>query len=158
RSSTDNLLVRCVLDDHTEGFGEGVPREYVTGETIDSTLNLLRRSDLAAQLASCKDFPQAVLQAERLRLAPIPGDHRDCQANAARCALELALLDAYGKRFGQPLSAATRLAAPDLLRDQTWVRYSGAITSANTGFKLRLASLRMRLYGFQQVKVKIGMA
>jgi hypothetical protein len=29
RTSTDNLVVRCVLDDGTEGFGEGVPRDYV---------------------------------------------------------------------------------------------------------------------------------
>jgi muconate cycloisomerase len=158
RSATDNLLVRCVLDDHTEGFGEGVPREYVTGETIDSTIDLLRRSDLAAQLGPCRDFAEAVALAERLRLAPIPGDDRNCQGNVARCALELALLDAYGKRFGQPLSAVTRMAAPDLLRESPWVRYSGAITSANTGFKIRLAALRLRLYGFRQVKVKVGMA
>ena len=50
RSDTDNVLVRCVLDDHTEGFGEGVPREYVTGESIDFALDLLRRSDLRSQL------------------------------------------------------------------------------------------------------------
>src|SRR5262249_45450104 len=36
RSDTDNLVVRCVLDDGTAGFGEGVPREYVTGETVES--------------------------------------------------------------------------------------------------------------------------
>src|SRR5262249_58069942 len=41
RTSTDNLLVRCVLEDGTEGYGEGVPREYVTGETIDSAIDLL---------------------------------------------------------------------------------------------------------------------
>src|SRR5215467_11823904 len=83
RTSTDNLVVRCVLDDRTEGFGEGVPREYVTGETIDSTIDLLRRSDLAAQLDSCHDFAAAAALAERLRLAPVPGDDRDCAGNAA---------------------------------------------------------------------------
>jgi muconate cycloisomerase len=147
-----------VLDDGTEGFGEGVPREYVTGETIDSTLELLSRSDLAAQLEPCRDFSEAVAQAERLQLAPIAGDDRECQGNAARCALELAVLDAYGKRFGQPLSAVTRLAAPDLVQEREWVRYSGAITSANTRLKLRMASWRLRVYGFRQVKVKVGIA
>jgi L-Ala-D/L-Glu epimerase len=157
RSSTDNVLVRCVLDDRTEGFGEGVPREYVTGETIDSALDLLRRSDLAAQLEPCADFNQAVALAERLRLAPVPGDDRECQGNAARCAVELALLDAHGRRFGQPLSAVTRLVAPDICQPRPHVRYSGAITSA-TGFKARLAAWRMRVWGFRQVKVKVGMA
>ena len=158
RTSTDNVIVRCVLDDHTEGFGEGVPREYVTGETIDSALDLLRQSDLAAQLEPCPDFPAAVGLAERLRLAPIPGDDRECRGNAARCAVELALLDAFGRRFGEPLSRVTRLLAPDVYEPKDAVYYSGAILSAHAGFKLLLACLRVGVYRFRQVKVKVGIA
>src|SRR3954447_8113032 len=99
RTDTDNLVVRATLADGTVGYGEGVPREYVTGETIDSALALLRRSELAAQLEDCRDFDTAVTLAERLRLADIPGDDRRCQGNGARCAVELAVLDAYGKHF-----------------------------------------------------------
>jgi muconate cycloisomerase len=157
RTDTDNLVVRCVLDDQTEGFGEGVPRDYVTGETIDSAFGLLRRSNLTAQLEVCHDFPQAVAMLERLQLAPIPGDERGCQGNAARCAVELALLDAYGKRFGQPLSAVTRLLAPELHQPSEWVRYGGAITSTR-GFLLRLATRALWAYGFRQLKVKVGIA
>jgi L-alanine-DL-glutamate epimerase-like enolase superfamily enzyme len=156
RSATDNVLVRCVLEDRTEGFGEGVPREYVTGETIDTAIDLLKRSDLAGQLGPCPDFEAAVALADRLRLAPVPGDDRDCQGNAARCAVEMALLDAYGRRFGQPLSAVTKLIAPDLYQPRPWVRYSGVITSAR-GIKLRIASWRMWGYGLRQVKIKVGM-
>src|SRR5581483_8046366 len=43
RTDTDNVLVRCALEDSTEGYGEGVPRDYVTGETIDSVLDLLKK-------------------------------------------------------------------------------------------------------------------
>ncbi len=157
RSDTDNVLVRCVLEDGTVGHGEGVPRDYVTGETVASVLALLERSELKAQLEPCADFAQAVALAERLRLAPVPGDDRNCQGNAARCAVELALLDAYGRRFGEPVSAVTRLLAPDLYSPQPWVRYSGAITSAR-GLKARLAGWAMRLYGFREVKVKVGIA
>ncbi|HJT76427.1 MAG TPA: enolase C-terminal domain-like protein, partial [Gemmataceae bacterium] len=120
-------------------------------------VDLLRRSDLAAQLEPCADFAQAVALAERLRLAPVPGDDRDCQGNAARCAVELALLDAYGRRFGQPLSAVPPLVAPELHEPRPWVRYSGAITTARD-FKLRVATWRMWGYGFRQVKIKVGIA
>jgi muconate cycloisomerase len=156
RASTDNVIVRCVLEDGTEGFGEGVPREYVTGETIDSALALLRESDLKAQLEPCNDFAAAVAMAERVRLRPVTGDERGCQGNAARCALELSLLDAYGKRFGQPVSGVTKMLAPELYEPRDWVRYSGAITSARAGLKLRFAAWRMRIYRFRQLKVKVG--
>src|SRR5262249_30083976 len=156
RSATDNLIVRCVLDDGTEGFGEGVPRDYVTGETIDSAIALLKESDLTGQLAPCRDFAQAVSLVERLRLRPVPGDERGCQGNAARCALELALLDAYGKRYGEALATVTRLLAPDLYQPQPWIRYSGAITSARAGLQLRLAAWRLWVYRFTKAKVKVG--
>jgi muconate cycloisomerase len=157
RTDTDNVLVRCLLEDRTEGFGEGVPREYVTGESIDSAFDLLCHSDLGAQLEPCTDFTQAVALAERLRLAPVPGDERACHGNAARCAVELALLDAYGRRFGQSLSAVTRLLAPELYEPRPRVRYSGAITSA-AGRKARWAALALWAYGFRQIKVKVGIA
>jgi L-alanine-DL-glutamate epimerase-like enolase superfamily enzyme len=155
RTETDNVLIRCVLEDKSEGFGEGVPRDYVTGETIDSALDLLKRSDLPAQFEECSDFARAVALAERLQLTPVPGDVRGCQGNAARCAVELAFLDAYGRCFGEALGSVTRLLAADCYNPSAWVRYSTAITSAQ-GFKARLAALAMRLYRFRQLKVKVG--
>ena len=157
RTDTDNVLVRCVLHDRTEGWGEGVPRDYVTGETVDSAVALLKRSDLASQAEDCTDFAHALAFAERLRLADVDGDDRGIGGNAARCAVELALLDAYGRRFGAPVSDAARLLAPDLYAPRPEVRYSGVITSSK-GFKLRLAAWAMRLYGFRQLKVKVGIA
>ncbi|HEY1378412.1 MAG TPA: enolase C-terminal domain-like protein [Gemmataceae bacterium] len=155
RTASDNVLVRCVLADGTEGWGEGVPREYVTGETAESALRLLRRSELPAQLEPCGDCGGAVLLAERLRLAPVPDDERGIRGNAARCAVELAVLDAYGRHFGEPLSAVTRLLEPTLYRPQPSVRYSGAVTSSD-GLKLKLVAWLYRLYGFRQIKVKVG--
>ena len=156
RTETENLVVRCVLEDGGEGFGEGVPRDYVTGETIGSALALLQRSDLISQREDCRDFAQAVTFAERLRLAAVPGDQRGIEGNAARCAVELAVLDAYGRHFGQPLSEVARMRAPELFQPQPRVRYSGAITTAR-GAKTVLAALSLRIYQFRQIKVKVGM-
>jgi L-Ala-D/L-Glu epimerase len=156
RRDTDNLVVQCVLSDGTIGHGEGVPREYVTGETIASAFDLLRQSDLSSQLENVHDFAGAVAMAERFRLAPIAGDERACQGNGARCAVELALLDAFGKHFRRPLADVTRQLAPDLYEPRPRVRYSGAITSAQ-GMKARWAAWKMRLFGFRQLKVKVGL-
>lgn len=156
RTETDNLLVRCVLDDGSEGFGEGVPRDYVTGETIDSVFDLLRRSELAGQCEDCRDFEQAVRLAERVRLAAVPGDVRGCEGNAARCAVELAILDAYGQHYGRSLSDVVPLLAPEIYQPQARVRYSGAITTAR-GIKTLTAAIVFRIYRFRQVKIKVGM-
>jgi muconate cycloisomerase len=155
RTETENVVVRCMLDDGTIGYGEGVPRDYVTGETADTAIELLKKSDLPAQLESCPDFVKAVNLADRLRLAPVPGDMRGISGNAARCAVELALLDAYGRAYGEPLTAVTKILAPELYQFRDWVRYSGAITSAK-GMKARLAAWRMWIYRFKQVKIKVG--
>ena len=155
RTDTDNVVVRCVLADGSVGYGEGVPRDYVTGETIDSCLALLKGSALAAQLTPCADFPAAVHLAERLRLAPVPGDDRLIQGNAARCALEIAVLDAYGRAFGEPLMNVTKLVAPDLYEARESVRYSGIIGNPK-GWKGRVYPLVYRLAGFAQVKLKVG--
>ncbi|MBX9625201.1 MAG: dipeptide epimerase [Gemmataceae bacterium] len=155
RTETDNLVVRCVLADGTVGYGEGVPRDYVTGETIDFSLDLLRRSDLPAQLEPCPDFVAAVHLTERLRLAPVPGDDRGIRGNAARCAVELAVLDAYGRAFGEPLTNVTRLVAPDLYEFRPTVRYSGVIGNPK-GWKARVYPLVYKLAGFRQVKLKVG--
>ena len=157
RSESDNIVVRCTLDDGTIGYGEGVPREYVTGETVDTALALLQRSDLASQMEACADFVRAVALAERFRLAAVPGDHRGIGGNAARCAVELAILDAYGRAYGEPLNAVTKMIAPDLYQFRERVRYSGAITSAK-GLRAKLAAWKMRIFRFHQVKIKVGIA
>lgn len=155
RTETDNVVVRCVLSDGSVGWGEGVPRDYVTGETVDTTLDLLTRSGLAAQLRPCHDFEQAVAAADRLRLAPIPGDDRMCQGNAARCAVELAVLDAYGRAFGEPLMNVTKFVAPELYQPRDRVQYSGIILAAK-GRKAAVYTFAQRLFGFTQLKLKAG--
>src|SRR3954466_12240775 len=76
RTETDNVLVRARLSDGSIGWGEGVPREYVTGESTDSALDLLRVSDLASQLPDCRDYMAALRAIEAMKLAPVPGDSR----------------------------------------------------------------------------------
>ena len=156
RTDTDNVLVRARLNDGSVGWGEGVPREYVTGESADSALDLLKASDLKGQLGECRDFLGALRVVEQFKPAAVPGDARGVQGNAARCAVELALLDAFGRAFGEPLCNVTKYLAPDHYRFRDRVQYSGAIMSARRGVKIRLAAWRMRILGVSQIKVKVG--
>jgi L-alanine-DL-glutamate epimerase-like enolase superfamily enzyme len=156
RIDTDNILVRVRLNDGSIGWGEGVPREYVTGESASTGLDLLRATDLKSQFDICRDFRQSLEMIERVQMKPVAGDDRGIQGNAARCALEIALLDAYGRQYGEPLCNITQILTPELYHFRSKVQYSGAITSARRGMKLRLAAWRMKIFGVSQVKVKVG--
>ncbi|MFM7836957.1 MAG: hypothetical protein ACKPJD_34620, partial [Planctomycetaceae bacterium] len=48
RADNDTLLLRCVLRDGSVGWGEGLPRTYVTGESIDTAWHQLAHTSLSA--------------------------------------------------------------------------------------------------------------
>src|SRR5258706_10397537 len=101
RSDSTNVYVRLTLDDGAVGYGEGVPREYVTGETVESAQAALCEQQVPALLGRELERPEDVSAAIDAA-APVAGPPL---ANSARCALELALLDAAGKHFGQSVGA-----------------------------------------------------
>ncbi len=73
RDVNDTLLIRCELSDGTTGWGEGLPRPYVTGETIDTVWEQLRLTDLASQLdGPTATVPAAVEMLDGLSLASSP--------------------------------------------------------------------------------------
>jgi len=159
RNESVNLLVSCRLTDGTLGWGEGVPRVYVTGETPDGAFDLLSATPLAEQLGgACHGWDEVFTLCEGFRPPAAGDDPRGCRGNALRCAVELSILDAFGRAFGEPLSAATErfLPAASVRRVSARVRYSGAIT-AEAHRAEALSALKMRLNRFAQCKVKVGM-
>ncbi len=160
RTTSDNLVVRVTLRNGQVGYGEGVPRAYVTGETIESTFAALRSFDWARDFGKPRDFAEVVHRLEVLNVLETEDDPRGMAGNAARCALELAVLDAYGRHFGEPLGRAIALVGVDgmdVSEPPGRVRYSGAIT-AETQRKERISAWKMRLNNFAQTKVKVGVA
>jgi L-alanine-DL-glutamate epimerase-like enolase superfamily enzyme len=72
RSDTESLVVRCRLDNGALGWGEGLPREYVTGESIDDAWTLLQATDFSKQLAApFNDLPEAISLLDRFQLTAI---------------------------------------------------------------------------------------
>lgn len=160
RRDSENLLVRCRLADGTEGWGEGVPRRYVTGETPEGALEQLAATPLAEQLGRpCGGWPDVIERCSAFQPRRDEEDARGHRSNALRCAVELAILDAFGRRFGQPVREVVRHYEParELYTPQPGVRYSTTIT-AEAPRRERTAAVKMRLYGFRQCKVKVGVA
>ncbi|CAN5831591.1 dipeptide epimerase [soil metagenome] len=160
RAVSDSVVVRATLATGEVGFGEGVPRSYVTGETIDSCFEMLSAVDPARHLGDPADLDEVARWLSTFTLPSIEADPRGMAGNAARCALELAILDAYGRRFGRSIAEAISSMDPtaeNLHLSPSPVRYSGAIT-AETARKERISAWKMRLYGFHQVKIKVGVA
>ncbi len=158
RTSSENLVVQVTLSSGQTGYGEGVPRSYVTGETIESAFASLATFDASRHIGQPQSLQDVVRRLDSLELPETQADPRGMNGNSARCAIELAVLDAYGHRFGQSLSDAIRLVElPDLKLHPTPrpVRYSGAITAESRRGEI-ISAWKMRLYGFAQVKIKVG--
>ena len=159
RDSSENIVVRCKLSGGLVGWGEGVPREYVTGETPAGAFDQLTATPVVEQLAAdCGSWPDVIRLCDNFRPARMRDDPRGCYGNALRCAVELSVLDAFGKAFGEPVTRlidhVPEVAAVRSFRDS--VQYSGAIASARLR-KVRLGAAMMRGYGFAQCKLKVGM-
>jgi muconate cycloisomerase len=160
RETSENLVVRVELAAGQVGHGEGVPRPYVTGETIESAFAALSRQDWGRIVGQPRDFEEAVRVLEALSLPEIEEDPRGMAGNAARCALEIALLDAFGQAFSEPMGRAVELARiPGLLRlpAPRKVRYGAAIT-ADSFLRELHSAVRFYFYNFRDVKAKVGVA
>ena len=158
RSVSENLVVRVTLADGHVGYGEGVPRSYVTGETVESTFGVLSAHDWAREIGRPGDFGQVVERLESLRLPETEADPRGMAGNAAgvpwnwRCSTHSAV--GLASRRVEP-SNWPKSKGSDVTRPPDRVRYSGAITAESTLGEWRTA-VKIRIYGFHQVKVKVG--
>lgn len=163
REDTDSLIIRCELDNGVIGWGEGLPRPYVTGETIDNVWTLLAESDLPRQITDpFSNLSQVISLADEIKLK-IPGSvgmfgQRECFGNSAKCAIELSLLDAAARSEGVPLSRVTELLPESfaIRQSKTDVRYSAAIT-AMSPWATTVRAWKIWLYGFHQCKLKVGL-
>ncbi len=107
RSESRNLLVSCELDTGIVGWGEGVPREYVTGETPENDIAALAAYPLAEIFtADCGNWGEVIGMLDRFDPKTLLDDPRSCSGNALRAAVEISVLDAFGQAFGDPIAKA----------------------------------------------------
>ena len=160
RSETVSIILRCRLKDGTTGWGEGLPREYVTGETIDTAWDLLHATDFARHFSgTLHSLDEGLSRVQNFQLPCDRDDGRNCYGNSVRCAIELSVLDAMCRAQGMPLSALTSIIPETaaIRKISESARYGAAFTAMSLYGQISRA-LKLRLFGFHQAKVKTGVA
>jgi len=154
REESEAVIVKITGSDGRSGFGEGLPRAYVTGENTDSMIAYIRES-LAPKVFQETFSPgwQTIEQLQSL----LPDWTRNSALangviawNAAFCAVELAVLD-------WSLRADHSALADYLPPSRFEVVYSGVISADSPADAAGLAK-RMARLGMKQIKVKVGTA
>ncbi|MDD5085866.1 MAG: enolase C-terminal domain-like protein [Candidatus Omnitrophica bacterium] len=149
-SEAHNIVIACELEDGTIGYGESIPRGYVTGESVNSVFDLFRHirpSSFKKDISS----PEQLFSELSGHLFPTQGEWG---LQAARCALELALIDAYGKSFNVSASAVLE----PLRIEGATVSSPGVSGVIGEGglFRNKLRARAMKLYGLPAIKLKVG--
>jgi muconate cycloisomerase len=149
RRWSDSVVVRVQDEAGTEGFGEGVARPYVTGETPETVVRSLVE-DLWPAVADRQvpegGGPEALSAIGAL--IPDPRPAGIVAGHAARAALETAVVDCALRRRQWSLA---RWLPPR----RSKVVYSGIITAGSLD-AARQHARQLKVVGFRDVKVKVG--
>lgn len=152
RDSCDSVLVRVEAEDGTVGWGEGAPRPYVGGEDGDSVFRELE--EVLWPAVAARDLPEYDGDMRGF-LRAVDGMLPDSEArgdlvahHAARCAIELAIIDCQLRRASTSLGAALGECRPELT-------YNGMLPTGDAQLGAMVLKMMARL-GVTQVKVKVG--
>lgn len=116
RSRSESVVVRTIDGEGHAGFGEAVPRSYVTGETIETVRQTLRQVLVPPLLGISFSSFEEVSGTLKQYLGSLPRNQ-----HAAFCALEISVLDLAGKVFGKSAGSVAGEVRSSM------VRYSGVI-------------------------------
>jgi L-alanine-DL-glutamate epimerase-like enolase superfamily enzyme len=153
RTTSESLFLRMALDSGVDGWGEALPRAYVSGESRQDAFALLRDQVLPALVGrTFQSLPEVVSFLEKCDgKAPTEWVRPEVPQTSAWCCVDLALLDAFGRAFGEPASLGGQPSEGALER----YRYSGVV-SAGRGWPYAKSLLKMRAFRFPHVKLKVG--
>ena len=142
--ATENLVVEIEDYQGRFGYGEGIPRQYVTGETISAAVKALKK-DLLPPLLEREIDPALALD----YFGELCPEFLADQTPAAACAVETALWDLAGQILGRP---AVELIGGSV-RNQ--FVYSGVIPLASPQQLPQLLEI-VKSLGLKEIKFKVG--
>jgi L-alanine-DL-glutamate epimerase-like enolase superfamily enzyme len=157
RRTSESLFLRARLDDGSEGWGESLPRPYVSGESRADAFRLLRDEILPSLLG--REFESLTDVSSFLQKcngkAPPEWIDPDVPQSSAWCSVDLALIDAFARARGEPLALGPRENGLSRADAVAQTRYSGVV-SADKGWRFVRSLLKMRAFRFPHIKVKLG--
>lgn len=153
RSFSDSIVIKLTTDTGLCGYGEGIARPYVTGETVKKSTKHLEKVLLPAiinknfQKINISQNPFDTLLSINNHIPTIdsPGI---IAWSASKTAVELALIDCILKEQRVSLNCI-------LPANSKTVTYTGVLTSGNAKNTAALAE-RFKQIGFKYIKMKIG--
>ena len=134
-----SLFVKVTLKDKTNGFGECIPRQYVSGETALTEFEDIKKYAPFFKGKSYKNFKELTKNLKEIK-----------PFGVGQCALELALLDAAGKYFKKTI--------PELLEKpikKKEIIYSDGIPIDNDT-KINEFARLIKKFKFNHIKIKVG--
>ncbi len=154
RDHADPVVVAVELTNGIVGYGETLPRPYVTQETVESVVHGIQATFVPVLIGfHPQSFPEAL---EAIEALPWGDDVR--LMPAARAAVELALLDAVLRAYHRDMDAVVQwmglpgFGSPGSIRH---IRFSGVLASDDLSRTLR--QLRLMYWGgLRDFKLKVG--
>ncbi len=137
--NVEDILIRVVTDDGSEGFGEAPPTAVITGDTKGSILTAVRDFIRPALIGMEIENPEAIFR--KLDACVV-------RNTSAKAAVDMAIYDLFAKRCGMPLYQVLGGARKELETDLT--------ISVNEIDQMVEDSLEAVKRGYRILKVKVG--
>lgn len=139
RASSESIFLKLTLENNITGFGECLPRSYVTGNTTESVFSELKKYLPGLKGLALDGSDNSVNLVKELENI----EHE------ARCAVELALLDCIGKISGKPVH--------DILGKTVNRTFNcSGVISAGSLLKSAATAVYFGLNGYRFIKIKTG--
>jgi muconate cycloisomerase len=153
RKCSDSIIVELTTDTGVRGYGEGIARPYVTGETIKKSISHIK--DILLPAIMHRDI-QSIETSQNLQdilihmnnYFPNISSSGIIAWNASRAAVELAIIDCLLKKQQKSLNCI-------LPAKSQIITYSGVFSSESLKNTIDLAK-RSKRTGFKYIKIKVG--
>ena len=163
RNVTESIVVVIQDENDNQGVGEGTPRDYVTGETLEKSL-------MAAKLLShaILDQPFNTIGELHALLKEVGDSDFADKHPAACCAIETALLDLWARVENRPIyrlfekfSNQSVLSysgvIPFINKKQTLLKYVGLVRKLKlTSVKIKVVDLESGLSQLSVIREQLG--